>query len=73
VEPVAVVLRTARFKTLRGKACEPNFYSTRRHGTVASVFDPALPPDLPEPLKRVVVTPPPGHPSSEVQLNSTCT
>ena len=24
-------------------------------------------------LKRVVVTPPPGHPSSEVQLNSTCT
>ena len=25
------------------------------------------------PTKRVVVTPPPGHPSSEVQLNSTCT
>ena len=24
------------------------------------------------PTKRVVVTPPPGHPSSEVQLNSTC-
>jgi hypothetical protein len=46
----------------------------RRHAdTEPSLRSESRTPRCPEPLKRVVVTPPPGHPSSEVQLNSTCT